>query len=176
VDPESRPTAIGPPFTGHFRVSADTPRGVQPLAPAITDVKTVVPSIKVHPKVEKLEPISTTFAKRQLEQQDQESRKRMKFSCATCQVEMTERYHCTKQNLDICQVCYSQGRFPSSLHSGDFVKMETQVEGNLWTSQERLLLLEGVEMYDDDWGKIAEHVGSKTRDQCVLEFLQVLLF
>ena len=34
VDPESRPSTVGPAFTGHFRVSADTPRGLQPVFPA----------------------------------------------------------------------------------------------------------------------------------------------
>lgn len=36
VDPDSKPTAVGPPFTGHFRVSADTPRGIQPVFPAVS--------------------------------------------------------------------------------------------------------------------------------------------
>ncbi|TKA62786.1 hypothetical protein B0A55_11912 [Friedmanniomyces simplex] len=34
VDPDTRPSNIGPPFTGHFRITADTPRGLQPFQPA----------------------------------------------------------------------------------------------------------------------------------------------
>ncbi len=35
------------------------------------------------------------------------------------------------------------------------------------------MLLEGLEMYKDDWNKVAEHVGSRTQDQCILHFLQL---
>ncbi|KAF5389206.1 hypothetical protein D9757_003473 [Collybiopsis confluens] len=33
IDPESRPSTLAPPFTGHFRVVLDTPRGLQSLHP-----------------------------------------------------------------------------------------------------------------------------------------------
>ncbi len=33
-------------------------------------------------------------------------------------------------------------------------------------------LLEALERYDDDWGEIADHVGTRTREECVLQFLQ----
>lgn len=42
-----------------------------------------------------------------------------------------------------------------------------------WSDKETLLLLEGIEMFDDDWNKIADHVG-KDRDECILRFLKVL--
>lgn len=42
-----------------------------------------------------------------------------------------------------------------------------------WTDQETLLLLEGLEMYRDDWNKVAEHVGSRTQDECILHFLRL---
>ncbi|CAF0791393.1 unnamed protein product [Didymodactylos carnosus] len=42
-----------------------------------------------------------------------------------------------------------------------------------WTDQEILLLLEGLEMYKDDWNKVCEHVGSRTQDECILKFLQL---
>jgi SWI/SNF related-matrix-associated actin-dependent regulator of chromatin subfamily C len=35
------------------------------------------------------------------------------------------------------------------------------------------LLLEGMEMYDEDWDQIATHVGTRSREQCVLKFLQL---
>jgi len=34
-------------------------------------------------------------------------------------------------------------------------------------------LLEGLEMYKDDWNKVCEHVGSRTQDECILKFLQL---
>lgn len=33
VDAENRPTAVGPPTTSHFMVLADTPSGLQLIAP-----------------------------------------------------------------------------------------------------------------------------------------------
>lgn len=42
-----------------------------------------------------------------------------------------------------------------------------------WTDQEVLLLLEGVEMYDDDWSKVQEHVGTRTTHQCIQKFISL---
>lgn len=65
------------------------------------------------------------------------------------------------------------------MFSGDFVKLTTSVNGvhhigdDDWTDQETLLLLEAVEMYDDDWNAIEEHVGSRTAQQCIRKFLEL---
>lgn len=42
-----------------------------------------------------------------------------------------------------------------------------------WNDQERLLLLEGIDLYKDDWNKVCEHVGSRTQDECILQFLRL---
>lgn len=42
-----------------------------------------------------------------------------------------------------------------------------------WTEQETLALLEGVDKYKDDWNKVCEHVGSRTQDECILQFLRL---
>merc|ERR1712051_122600 len=42
-----------------------------------------------------------------------------------------------------------------------------------WTDQETMLLLEGLEMYKDDWNKVSEHVESRTQDECILHFLRL---
>ncbi|KAI1290154.1 SWI/SNF complex subunit SMARCC2 [Halotydeus destructor] len=42
-----------------------------------------------------------------------------------------------------------------------------------WNEQETLLLLEGIEMFKDDWNKVCEHVGSRTQDECILQFLRL---
>jgi len=42
-----------------------------------------------------------------------------------------------------------------------------------WSDAETLKLLEALERYDDDWGEIAEYVGTRTREECVLQFLQL---
>ena len=42
-----------------------------------------------------------------------------------------------------------------------------------WTDQETLLLLEGLELFKDDWNRVSEHVGSRTQDECILHFLKL---
>jgi SWI/SNF related-matrix-associated actin-dependent regulator of chromatin subfamily C len=67
------------------------------------------------------------------------------------------------------------------MFSGDFVKLTTssstsgvhQASDDDWSDQEVLLLLEGVEMYEDDWNSIEEHVGSRTAQQCIRKFLEL---
>jgi SWI/SNF related-matrix-associated actin-dependent regulator of chromatin subfamily C len=64
------------------------------------------------------------------------------------------------------------------MFSGDFVKLTSSPPGvshsgtdDDWTDQEVLLLLEGIEMFDDDWSAIEDHVGTRTSQQCVRKFL-----
>ena len=46
----------------------------------------------------------------------------------------------------LCEICYDQGLFPLSFHSSDFIQLKTE-EGEKWSEQEILLLLEGIEMF-----------------------------
>lgn len=32
---------------------------------------------------------------------------------------------------------------------------------------------QGMEMFKDDWNKVAEHVGTRTQDECILHFLRL---
>ena len=66
------------------------------------------------------------------------------------------------------------------MFSGDFVRLDEEVfkhastgAGSEWSDQETLLLLEGVEMYDDDWQAVGEHVGTRSKEQCIGKFLQL---
>lgn len=80
----------------------------------------------------------------------------------------------------MCLDCFHEGRFVAGHSSLDFVKFtpaenyET-VDGDSWTDQETLLLLEGMQMYNENWNKIAGHVGSKSKAQCILHFLRLPL-
>lgn len=101
------------------------------------------------------------------------------YSCDTCGVDCTSvRYHSLKtKNFELCPPCYLDGRFPSSMFSGDFVKLTASQNSfngdDDWTNQEILQLLEGVEMYDDDWSAIEEHVGTRSAQQCIRKFLEL---
>ncbi|CAG8600506.1 8582_t:CDS:2 [Funneliformis caledonium] len=207
VDPDTRPSSVGPPFTGHFRVSADTPRGLQPFHPSTMSLSTsnlpntastinAGPSdVTVNANVKMERPISirqnvyqsalATDAGSQVSQDDNASagieggaNEPRQYNCCTCGVDCTRvRYHSLKtQNFELCSNCYLEGRYPTTMYSGDFLKMDDtpfkHAQDDDWSEQETLALLEGVELYEDDWHKISEHVGTRTREQCILHFLE----
>ena len=94
----------------------------------------------------------------------------------------------------LCQTCYEQGLFPSNFQAADFLKLTKADEAKpgIWTEQETLLLLEAIEMFgsydpannsnphmllnsnaNGQWDKIAEYVGTKSREQCLLKFIRL---
>ncbi|KZT60456.1 SWIRM-domain-containing protein [Calocera cornea HHB12733] len=207
VDPETRPASLAPPFTGHYRVILDTPRGLQPLHPGTAPHKQINPTSAVphtpasgapetpakptSTSLELRQSIYQTGAKAAKEVSAAEAAELEKeisagagvikptYACDTCGVDCTrERYHSLKvPHFSLCPSCYLDGRFPSSMYSGDFVRISqspfAHASGEEWTDEEVLLLLEGIEMHEDDWAAISEHVGTRTREQCVQKFLQL---
>ena len=105
----------------------------------------------------------------------------MSYQCDTCGTDCTAlRYHSLKvKDFELCAPCYLDGRFPSTMFSGDFVKLTVSPPGTghgadeAWSDQEVLLLLEGIEMYDDDWTAVEDHVGTRTAQQCIRKFLSL---
>ncbi|OMJ26820.1 Chromatin structure-remodeling complex protein RSC8 [Smittium culicis] len=203
VDPETKPSLIAPPFTGHFKVTADTPRG---LAPFFPNVPVYDNSLNSHEQtlnrknsngqLNSIRNKSNSFINRSSDPIDPKNnlynsqasinnlQNDKKISCFTCGNSLDDsRYHCIKpirQQIDLCSACFLDGRFPSFLNSADFVKLNENNTKNIgvsnannWTDQETLLLLEGIEMYDEDWTKISEHVGTRSKEECVLCFLQL---
>ncbi|KAJ9636717.1 SWI/SNF and RSC complex subunit Ssr2 [Coniosporium tulheliwenetii] len=234
VDPDTRPSNIGPPFTGHFRITADTPRGLQPHQPAPGSIitpgkpnpttsrlasatpptkadlnleirrniyesngKEVTPSTSTAEKPANGEAStteangSTATAAKTLEESLKETGKT--YYCYSCGIDCTRvRYHNTKSTpssttgktgaslkFDLCPSCYMNGHFPASGQASDYTKLENENYKAVpdrdapWTDAETLLLLEGLELFDDDWNSVADHVGSRTREECVMKFLQL---
>ncbi|KAL3437080.1 hypothetical protein BDV09DRAFT_163713 [Aspergillus tetrazonus] len=228
VDPQTRPSNIGPPFTGHFRVIADTPRGLQPFQPgpnhfvkpgkplAATERaasatpankadlnleirrniyddkgKEVTPAVEAKEKQANGESSAngTGDATKTLESASQEPKK--KIQCFSCGIDCTRlRFHYAKSTpatgtaapdskYDLCPNCFLQGRMPSSHNASDFVKLEDSSYSRIpdreapWSDSELLLLLEGLENFDENWEQIANHVGTRTREECVMKFLQL---
>lgn len=187
IDTDTRPAALGPPFTGHFRILVDTPRGLAPLHPgtkpssqASTVRKDFVQSDLAHPTkpdsrltAESATSLATSAA-------NAEEPSILIKPCQTCGTTGTPvRYSSIQSRGDfvVCPPCYSAGRFPSTLHSGDFIKLDQSPYSHSseaqWNDQETLLLLEGLEMFEEDWYKISDHVGTKTKEQCIVHFLQL---
>ncbi|WVF72749.1 hypothetical protein IAT40_007567 [Kwoniella sp. CBS 6097] len=203
VDPDTRPAALGPPFTGHFRVTLDTPRGLsnlvhpgsrpgtgalalsaQPQTNGVTPHPTNLDLRKTiyHSTSKSSKPISSAEASKIASTNGIEPPKTQTFACETCGTDCTRtRYHSLKDGeYTLCPSCFVSGRFPSTMFSGDFVRLDeesfkhsTSGAGSEWSDQETLLLLEGVEMFDDDWQAVAEHVGTRSKEQCIAKFLQL---
>ncbi|XP_031423932.2 SWI/SNF complex subunit SMARCC2 isoform X2 [Clupea harengus] len=165
VDSESRPTPMGPPPTSHFQVLADTPSSLIPLQPKTQAQAATPQQLLSFPEKVKDKPADLqNFGLR------------------------TDIYKKTGPS----KVCGRGGRTSAPKTKGNaenhFGTLEL-VEGNFeyeyeenknpasatrdWTEQETLLLLEGLEMYKDDWNKVSEHVGSRTQDECILHFLRL---
>ena len=82
--------------------------------------------------------------------------------------------------MRLCLDCYQEGGFVAGHSSLDFMKENYtkdygDLDGDSWSDQETLLLLEGMQLYSENWNKIAEHVGSKSKAQCILHFVRLPL-
>jgi len=78
----------------------------------------------------------------------------------------------------LCTDCFHDGRFVVGHSSIDFLRVDStrdygELDGDNWTDQETLLLLEAMEIYNENWNEIAEHVGTKSKAQCILHFLRL---
>jgi SWI/SNF related-matrix-associated actin-dependent regulator of chromatin subfamily C len=102
--------------------------------------------------------------------------------CRVCGTDCTRAYwHNSKSSpkIDICPDCFKHSTFPNQHNRSDYVKMENKSytllpdRDSAWTDEETLLLLEGLEMYEDDWNKISDHIGTRSREEAVLKFLQL---
>ncbi|KAF2684057.1 SWIRM-domain-containing protein [Lentithecium fluviatile CBS 122367] len=229
VDPQERPSNIQPASTSHFKLTVDTPRGLQAFQPApasrITegkphagteragsqqptakaDTKSMIgrniyeangKELSAEPKDKAANGESASngasgaVSMDQLEAQTRSPSR--KVVCNTCGVDCSRvYYHYVKPTeqpgqpkvvgntkYEICPRCLVEGHRPASFDQKDFVKVEQEAENAAdleddWTDQEVLLLLEALEVGDDDWNAVADHVQTKTREQCVMKFLQL---
>ncbi|KAI5954384.1 RSC8 [Candida jiufengensis] len=205
IDPKTKPSLLGPKFTGHFQINLDTPENIIPYVPDNVEIiKNNNPSeiIKTEEPIEFNMEIRRDIyqtGEKKIEFRPQSS---AHYSCSICGKDATEiRYHNLKiktysynQNTNnssiLCSICYDQGLFPSNFTSSDFIKFHKLEDSQEWTEQEVLLLLEGIEMYgthdptsiannkininsNNQWDKISEHVGTKSREYCLKKFLQL---
>jgi SWI/SNF related-matrix-associated actin-dependent regulator of chromatin subfamily C len=196
VDPDQRPSNVSAPLSGHFRASAELPRALQshqigaPNNVSGQSKPTEVVSSSTDSPVSN--PIDTNLELRKnIFSSDKSSDKtngtvkeeaaEESNVCATCGKHCdTVRYQSSKSpHITLCESCYVDGKFPANLFSGDFI-LKTKVEAkekepDAWTEQESLLLLEGLEMHPSDWTAVSQHVGTRTRDECILHFLHLPL-
>lgn len=82
-------------------------------------------------------------------------------------------YFSEKGKVVLCVICFNRGKYPSTYSYADFHLLKSRLIRQLWTEKEEMLLIEGIEMYKDDWKAVAEYVKTKTLEQCVLHFLKM---
>lgn len=153
-------------------MTADTPRGLAPFKPNIK------PNASTK---EQQQDNNMNVELRQKVFENNTGRDTKQYHCTTCGTDCTRsRYHSVKmKSMDLCPLCYKQGRFPVTSFSSDFIRYEPTAyqhgseDATSWSDEETLLLLEAIELYDDDWNTVAEYVGTKTREQCIFYFLQL---
>lgn len=97
------------------------------------------------------------------------------YNCFTTGEDVTkERFHNLQSKQVVGATALKQSLFPSNYTAADYVRLESvQQDLSAWTDGELLLLLEGIEMYDNDWTQIAYHVGTRSKDSCLAKFLQL---
>eukprot|EP00177_Eucheuma_denticulatum_P005898 GFKZ01010741.1.p1 GENE.GFKZ01010741.1~~GFKZ01010741.1.p1 ORF type:complete len:1106 (+),score=198.97 GFKZ01010741.1:192-3509(+) len=107
-------------------------------------------------------------------------REPIEYHCDSCGVDCSVlRFHCaTKADVDLCSSCYQNEKYSATMKPRDFIQMNSaggseDIDSDVWTESETLLLLEALEMYGDNWTLVSEHVGSKGKSQCVVQFLRL---
>lgn len=201
IDPKTKPSLIGPQYTGHFQVVLDTPDGLKPFIPENAKLVNVeehknLPnggstningdSIKTEKSLDiplnlelRRNVYDTTSDAIALNEQDKltSSLNTKQFTCYVTGNDTTDvRYHNLRTKDSISARAFKEGHFGSNFHSSDFIRLEKlqkQGDASPWTDQETLLLLEGVELFEDDWDKIADHIGSRTKEQSISKFIQL---
>ncbi|XP_020246787.1 SWI/SNF complex subunit SWI3C isoform X2 [Asparagus officinalis] len=114
---------------------------------------------------------------------DLDTRIRERFSehaCSYCSRPLPHLHYQSQKEADtiLCSECFHDAKHIVGHSSIDFVRVDSRKEtfdpdGDNWTDQETLLLLEALEKYKDNWNEIAEYVGTKSKAQCILHFLRL---
>ena len=111
--------------------------------------------------------------------------------CLACGIDCTRvRWHhartssatgaaAAKTKYDLCPTCFLGARHPKDHPPHEFVRLEDPNYNTIpdrdapWLDSELILLLEGLEMFDENWNSISDYVGTRTREECVMKFLQL---
>ncbi|KAK4336860.1 hypothetical protein RND71_044016 [Anisodus tanguticus] len=143
VESDARPTPMGPPSTSHFHVLIDTPSGLQTSNSLRPTTQTNGVSLNAN------------YSNINKENEIKEI-KQMNLTNGSL----------NKENFGLKTDQYSK--------KDEYYKNQAVSKlSREWTDQEILLLLEGIDKYKDDWNKVCEHVGSRTQDECILQFLRL---
>uniref|UniRef100_J3NBU2 SWI/SNF complex subunit SWI3C n=1 Tax=Oryza brachyantha TaxID=4533 RepID=J3NBU2_ORYBR len=98
--------------------------------------------------------------------------------CSFCAQPLPSLHYESQKEADIalCSDCFHDARFVIGHSSLDFQRVDGKKDGadndgDSWTDQETLLLLEAIDKHNENWNAVAEHVGTKSKAQCIYHFL-----
>ncbi|KAL6658478.1 hypothetical protein ACP70R_004064 [Stipagrostis hirtigluma subsp. patula] len=101
-------------------------------------------------------------------------------TCSYCLQPLPSLHYQSQKEVDIalCSDCFHDARYITGHSSLDFRRVDGDKDGSendsdRWTDEETLLLLEGIEKYNDNWDDIAGHVGTKSKAQCIYHFIRL---
>lgn len=150
VNPNMRPTPMGPPSTCHFHVLVDTPSGLKPFElNTKPKVQPGTQSNASYPLPRQQSAVGAIQQPNQLENNGTSS---------------SDTKRAIKRDLASLS--------DNGLKTDQYAKKRNSQHRD-WEESETLALLEGIELYKDDWNKVCEHVGSRTQDECILHFLRL---
>lgn len=237
IDPETRPSILGPQYTGHFQITLDAPQGLKPapVPEAVEDatkpstlnsdnqeqnekesletkdnetdtgkdskeskdtsentgsensnsnsnpkmVKKEAEEVKSSPSLvirrSVYDTSSDAMALMEEHQRRFQALTTRQYNCFTTNDDVTKlRFHNLQSKQVVSATALKQGLFPANYTAADYIKLEqSQLDLGTWSNTELLLLLEGIEMFDNDWDQIAYHVGTRSRESCLAKFLQL---
>ncbi|KAI5190337.1 SWI/SNF related-matrix-associated actin-dependent regulator of chromatin subfamily C [Nematocida sp. AWRm77] len=163
--------------------SADTASvGKEERPHMVTVGESSIPAPSVHPSVGKCAADPLRDASKHFSMQSNSPRMTYipaVIQCTECSREMNgvsgedKIYFSDKEWIVLCRVCFDAGKYPPSFSYTNFYLLERGVIRQIWTLEEEMLLVEGVELYKDDWKAVAAYVKTKTVEQCVLHFLKM---
>ncbi|XP_021766757.1 transcriptional adapter ADA2b-like [Chenopodium quinoa] len=109
--------------------------------------------------------------------------KKALYHCNYCNKDITGRIRikCAMcPDFDLCIECFSVGVEMTPHKSNHPYRVMDSLSFPLispdWNADEEILLLEGLEMYGlGNWAEVAEHVGTKNKEQCINHYRSVYL-
>lgn len=170
IDPRTKSSILTAGYTGHYEVLLDTPRGLKSFVPenakneeSNSEEKQV--SYKLELQENKLSKADDYLSN------DTPVSSKIKYICQVCSKDITHTlYHNLRdKSNNLCVTCFSEAKFLTIYSSSDFLKLNINEE-NTWGSSDIFRLLEGIEMFENDWDLISKYC-NKSKDACVLKFI-----
>lgn len=166
VDSKLLPKTIEPPLTGENSTKHDAPRGYFPF-------ESYKPSVQL-PDMSKLKKMmDVNDSKSTLHHYLTEQKKRSIKNLGPKQEPDNNNDNSqsnTKVEANVENNELHPAKRPKILEMLDDTDTKSPVK---WESDEIMKLLEGLQRFNSDWYQVAKFVGTKTPEQCILQFLQL---